>query len=317
MFCLKKVSCNFMVNPKLYYNNYQYFIYGYKKFKKLKLIKIASCPPFFLLKFRLKLMYEKERTHKIEKRNNKMKKTILIFIMLLAYCLVTGAVFADTYHTNQMSQPPMGGPQMNGGQDGQMQSQPPMNLAVIDADEEAVRLFTEADTDSDVLETIENGAVVEILEEDGDYLKVSVKGTIGYILKSELSELKPSDGQEPPAKPEDGSEPPAKPEDGSEPPAKPENGQQPPAKLEDGSEPPAKPENGQQLPAKPENGSEPPAKPENGQQMPGQPDNPQPMPSQPLLGSAEKQNSALEPGLGNFFQAFLNFLTGKNANNQK
>jgi hypothetical protein len=123
-------------------------------------------------------------------------------------------------------QPPMNGPQMNSEQNGQMQGQPPMNLAVIDTDDaETVSLFADADTDSDVLETIENGAVAEILEEDGDYVKVSINGTIGYVLNSALSELKPGGGQEPPAKPEYGSEPPAKPENGQQPPASPANNQ--------------------------------------------------------------------------------------------
>ena len=151
-----------------------------------------------------------------------MKKSILISIMLLAFCLIAGAAMADTYSTDQMNQPPMNGPQMNGGQNGQMQGQLPMNLAVIDTDDtETVSLFADADTDSDVLETIENGAVAEILEEDGDYVKVSINGTSGYVLNSALSELKPGGGQEPPAKPEYGSEPPAKPENGQQPPANP------------------------------------------------------------------------------------------------
>ena len=303
-------------------------------------------PPFFFIDIPLKAYVREKRTKKIEKRNNTMKKSILISIMLLAFCLIAGAAMADTYSTDQMNQPPMNGPQMNGGQNGQMQGQPPMNgpqmnggqngqmqgqppmnLAVVDTDDaETVSLFADADTDSDVLETIENGAVAEILEEDGDYVKVSINGTIGYVLNSALSELKPGGGQEPPAKPEVGSEPPAKPENGQQPPAKPEdgqnpptkpeNGQQPPAKPEDDQEPPAKPENGQQPPAKPEDDQEPPVKSGNGQQMTAQPDNRLPMQSQPELGSAGNRNSTLEPGLKNFFQAFLNFLTGKNANNQ-
>ena len=212
-------------------------------------------------------------------------------------------------------QPPMGGSQMNGGQGGQMQGQPPMNLAAInDDDAESISLFTEADSDSEVLGSIENGTVAEVLEEDGDYTKVNIKGTIGYVLTSLLSELAPEDGQEPPAKPEDGQEPPAKPEDGQEPPAKPEDGQEPPAKPEDGQEPPAKPEDGQEPPAKPEDGQEPPAMPENRQQTSGQPGG-QMMNAQPAMDGAGQQSNSLEPGIQNFFKAFLNYLTGNNTAN--
>ena len=242
-----------------------------------------------------------------------MKKSILLVGMALVFCLIAGTAMADTDNNKmglpsmngqmqgqppmggpQMNngqggqmqgQPPMGGPQMNDGQGGQMQEQPPMNLAAIyDDDAESISLFTEADSDSEVLGSIENGTVAEVLEEDGDYTKVNIKGTIGYVLTSLLSELAPEDGQEPPAKPEDGQEPPAKPEDGQEPPAKPEDGQ------------------------------EPPAMPENRQQTSGQPGG-QMMNAQPAMDGAGQQSNSLEPGIQNFFKAFLNYLTGNNTAN--
>ena len=207
-------------------------------------------------------------------------------------------------------QPPMGSPQVNGGQNGQMQGQPPMgggqngqmqgqppmNLAVAETDDEtAISMLSEADSSADVLTSVENGTIVEILEENGDYTKVRINGTIGYVLSSALADLTPGDGQEPPAKPKDGQEPPAKPEDGQE--------------------PPAKPEDGQERPAKPEDGQEPPAKPEDGQQITGQPVNGQLMSSQPQMDPTGEQNESLEPGIQSFFKAFLNFLTGKKAKN--
>jgi hypothetical protein len=299
--------------------------------------------PIFSKRIPLKTYVRENRTKKIEKRNDKMKKLIVIVGMVLCFCLIGGTAMADTF--NQMGQPPMGGgqmqgqptmggpqmnggqngqmqeqptmggpqmnggqngqmqgqpsmggPQMNGGQNGQMQNRPPMNLAVVDTDDETViSLFSETDSSSDVLDSVENGSVVEILEEDGDYTKVRINGSIGYVLSSTLAELTPEDGQEPSAKPEDGQEPPAKPEDGQEPPAKPEDGQEPPAKPEDGQEPPAKPE--------------------DDQQMSGQPVNGQMMPSQTQTDSALEHNEAMEPGVQSFFKTFMNFLTGKKAGN--
>ena len=171
-----------------------------------------------------------------------MKKLIVIVGMVLCFCLIGGTAMADTF--NQMGQPPMGGgqmqgqpsmggPQMNGGQNGQMQNRPPMNLAVVDTDDETViSLFSETDSSSDVLDSVENGSVVEILEEDGDYTKVRINGSIGYVLSSALAELTPEDGQEPPAKPEDGQEPPAKPEDGQQMSGQPVNGQMMPSQTQ-------------------------------------------------------------------------------------
>ncbi|MBQ6502502.1 MAG: SH3 domain-containing protein [Flexilinea sp.] len=223
-----------------------------------------------------------------------MKKLILVIGMILCFCLIGGTAMADTIN-NQMGQP-MGSPQMNGGQNGQiqgqppmgggqngqMQGQPPMNLAVVETDDEtAISMLSEADSSADVLTSVENGTIVEILEENGDYTKVRIKGTTGYVLSSALADLTPGDGQEPPAKPEDGQEPPAKPEVGQEPPAKPEDGQ------------------------------EPPAKPEDGQQITGQPVNGQLISSQPQMDPTGEQNESLEPGIQSFFKAFLNFLTGK------
>ena len=227
-----------------------------------------------------------------------MKKLILVIGMILCFCLIGGTAMADTIN-NQMGQP-MGSPQMNGGQNGQiqgqppmgggqngqMQGQPPMNLAVVETDDEtAISMLSEADSSADVLTSVENGTIVEILEENGDYTKVRINGTIGYVLSSALADLKPGDGQEPPAKPEDGQEPPAKPEIGQEPPAKPEDGQDPLAKSEDG------------------------------QQITGQPVNGQLMSSQSQMDPIGEQNESLEPGIQSFFKAFLNFLTGKKTEN--
>ena len=206
-------------------------------------------------------------------------------------------------------QPPMGDSQMSGQQmsDQQnghmMQGQPPLKLASVESeDNNVISLLADADSDADVLEEIADGSVVEILEEDGDYVKVSINGTIGYVLSSELSELQPGDGNMPPM-PNNGQQPPVKPEDGEEPPAKPEDGEEPPAKPEDGEEPPAKPEDGEEPPVKPEDGQQPPAMPENNDQQP---------PEKPTGKSME--NDSLEPGIQNFFKAILRFLSGETTN---
>jgi hypothetical protein len=95
----------------------------------------------------------------------------------------------------------MQGPMQQG--DFQNQGQLPINMGSVSSDSnDTVSLLSEANESADVLETIPNGMPIEIIEEDGDYTKVSIRGMVGYILSEYISDEIP----EPPEKPEDDSD---------------------------------------------------------------------------------------------------------------
>ena len=259
-----------------------------------------------------------------------MKKNLFILGIILCFCLVCGTAFADNTNFGSQNGPMQGMPMCQGNGQGPSQGMPMgpengpmgdlngMNMMIISSDLDSVNLLADSDSDSDIVDTLEGGTMVRIIEEDGDYVKVDIMGTTGYILSKYLSDEMP----EPPAMPGDGNEPSAKPEDGSEPPAKPEDGSEPPSKPENNNGQSFQPGNDNGQPFQPGNSNGQSFQPgnDNGQSFQLGNDNGQSFQPGNSNGQSRKsevnkdQNSdSLEPGFQNFFKALFQYLSGNHA----
>ena len=239
-----------------------------------------------------------------------MKKNLFILGIITCFCLICGTAFADNTNFDPQNGSMQGMPMWQGNGQGPSQGMPMgpengplgdlngMNMMVISSDLDSVYLLADSDADADIVDTLKGGTMVRIIEEVGDYVKVDIMGTTGYILSEYLSDEMP----EPPAMPGDGNEPPAKPEDGSEPPAKPENNNGQSFQPRNNNGQPFQPGNSNGQSFQPGN--------DNGQSF--QPEN-----NKDQSGKSEvnkDQNSdSLEPGFQNFFKALFQYLSGNHA----